>query len=72
MRVVVGSPPSSDFGATRQGGGGFGGLEPLHRNNLHFTEEFLTLSRYKAVTRGYRALQAGLGVETLKRETLKG
>jgi hypothetical protein len=32
--------------------GGFGGLEPLHRNNLHFTEEFFALSRYKAVTRG--------------------
>ena len=23
-------------------GGGFGGLKALHRNNLHFTEGFLT------------------------------
>jgi hypothetical protein len=28
----------------------FGGLEPLHRYNLHFTEGFLRSSRYKAVT----------------------
>src|SRR5712671_5018870 len=33
------------------GGGVFGGLEPLHRYNLHFTEGFLRSSRYKAVTR---------------------
>ena len=34
----------------------FGGLEPLHRNNLHFTEGFLRSSRYKAVTKALQAV----------------
>jgi hypothetical protein len=40
----------------RLGGGVFGGLEPLHRYNLHFTEGFLRSSRYKAVTRALQAV----------------
>jgi hypothetical protein len=38
------------------GGGVFGGLEPLHRYNLHFTEGFLRPSRYKAVTKALQAV----------------
>ena len=50
------------------GGGVFGGLEPLHRYNLHFTEGFLRSSRYKAVTRPLQAvtkLQTEAGTNVL-------
>ena len=45
----------------REGGGGFGVLEALHRNNLHFTEGFLEVSRYKAVTKGLQGVTARKG-----------
>ena len=37
-------------------GGVFGGPHLLHRNNLHFTEDFEADTRYKAVTKGLQGL----------------
>lgn len=37
-------PGTAECGASCVGEGRFGGLEPLHRYNLHFTEEFFALS----------------------------
>ena len=46
-------------------GGEYSTLEPLHRNNLHFTEGFLSSRRYKGVT---EALQ---GVTGRMRDSIK-
>ena len=42
----------------------FEGPEPLHRYNLHFTEGFLSSSRYKAVTRPLQGVTKGNGITT--------
>ena len=52
-------PPSPSFGATSEGGGGFGGPEPLRRYKHGFTEGFLSATRYKS---RYKPERGGTGV----------
>jgi len=64
-------PEIGHSSTTGRGGGVFGGLEPLHRYNLHFTEGFLRPSRYKsrnrAVTRPLQNERPVLGLFLARR-----